>query len=380
MLDQQQKGSAFETFRALSGTPNVDECNVLIRNMAQLFTHVSERCDDEQVAQYDEVLCQLADLVEAEARAHVAQLLAPLDRAPGTVVVKLANDAIEVARPLLEFSNVLSDDDLIEIVQNLSEDHRVAIAGREQLTDRVGGAIVTHGEEPSMRRLVNNANAQLGEHTLPKLIERVGKLPALAEELRARTDIDWAAVRDQIDEAGHKVLAELGLGDNGEEGAAVNRVNAVVYNRMKNRAGFDAQEWKIAWNQVRALNDRKRLDARAIERFARFGYGHHTAAGLTLMLNVMPEIVVKWLANQDYVALTVAARALGMRPELFENLVAVMPWRDLPSTEERANIRRRFEALSPAEARGIFDLWRAHSFRRRGGETSRPPAVERGAA
>jgi hypothetical protein len=380
VLEQQQKGSAFETFRALTGTPNVDECNVLIRNMAQLFTHVSERCDDEQVAQYDEVLCQLADLVEAEARAHVAQLLAPLDRAPGTVVVKLANDAIEVARPLLEFSNVLSDDDLIEIVQNLSEDHRVAIAGREQLTDRVGGAIATHGEEPSMRRLVTNANAQLGEHTLPKLIERVGQIPALAEELRARTDIDWGAVRDQIDEAGHKVLAELGLEGKGEEGAAVNRVNAVVYNRMKNRAGFDAQEWKIAWNQVRALNDRKRLDARAIERFARFGYGHHTAAGLTLMLNVMPEIVVKWLANQDYVALTVAARALGMRPELFENLVAVMPWRDLPSTDERANIRRRFEALSPAEARGIFDLWRAHSFRRRGSETGRPPAAAESAA
>ena len=42
-------------------------------------------CDDEQVAQYDEVLCQLAELVEAEARAHVAKLLAPLDRAPGNV-------------------------------------------------------------------------------------------------------------------------------------------------------------------------------------------------------------------------------------------------------------------------------------------------------
>lgn len=380
MLEQQEKGRAFETFRALTGTPNVDECNVLIRNMAQLFAHVSERCDDAQVAQYDEVLCQLADLVEAEARAQVAHLLAPLDRAPGTVVVKLANDAIEVARPLLEFSNVLSDDDLIEIVQNLSEDHRVAIAGRKQLTDRVGGAIATHGEEPSMRRLVTNEHAELGEYTLPKLIERVGDHPTLAEELRARTDIDWDAVRDQIDEAGHKVLGELGLGAAGSEGAAVERVNAVVYNRIKNRAGFDAQEWKIAWNQVRALNDRKRLDARAIERFARFGYGHHSAAGLTLMLNVMPDIVVKWLANQDYVAVTVAARALGMRPELFENLVAVMPWRELPSDEERANIRRRFEALSSGEARGIFDLWRAHSFRRRGGETTRSPATARGAA
>ncbi|HUV32762.1 MAG TPA: DUF2336 domain-containing protein, partial [Devosiaceae bacterium] len=290
-----------------------------------------------------------------------------------------ANDEIEVARPLLEFSNVLNDDDLIDIVEKLSEEHRVAIAGREKLTDRVGGAIVAHGQEASVRRLVSNENAHLGEHTMPGLMRRAGEDASLAGELRMRTDVDWDAVREQIDDAGRKVMSELGLGGSNPDQAAISRVNAVVYNRIRNGAGFDAQEWKIAWNQVKALNDRKRLDARAIERFARFGYGHHTAAGLTLMLNVSQEIVVKWLANQDYVAMTVATRALGMKPALFENVVAVMPWRDLPSREDRENVRRRFESLSAAEARGIFDLWRAHSFRRRG-DAPKPGTQAAGAA
>ena len=91
--------------------------------MAKLFRHVVDRCDDEQIAKYDEVLCQLAEIVEAEARADVAEMLAPLSRAPGSVVIMLANDKIEVAAPLLEFSSVLSDDDLIEIVQAQSEGH-----------------------------------------------------------------------------------------------------------------------------------------------------------------------------------------------------------------------------------------------------------------
>src|SRR5690606_18548952 len=117
----------------------------LFRNMAQLFSYVSDRCDDEQVAQYDEVLCQLAELVEAEARTHVAKILAPLDRAPGNVVVKLANDTYDVAAPLLEFSNVLSDDDLIDIISTQSEEHRVAIASRKSVPQRVGEAIVEHG-------------------------------------------------------------------------------------------------------------------------------------------------------------------------------------------------------------------------------------------
>ncbi|MCS6759741.1 MAG: hypothetical protein MO852_12930 [Candidatus Devosia euplotis] len=50
----------------------------------------------------------------------MAKLLAPLDRAPGTVAVKLVNDDIEVARPLLQFSKVLSDDDLIDIITHQS--------------------------------------------------------------------------------------------------------------------------------------------------------------------------------------------------------------------------------------------------------------------
>src|ERR1700712_4771928 len=133
---------AFSTFRVLNGDANILERDQLFRNMAQLYSYVSDRCDDEQVAQYDEVLCQLAELVETEARAHVAKLLAPLERAPGTVVVRLANDTIEVAQPLLEFSNVLSDDDLIEIAAKQSEAHRLAIAGREVVTERVGEAIV----------------------------------------------------------------------------------------------------------------------------------------------------------------------------------------------------------------------------------------------
>src|SRR5689334_1102088 len=84
---------AFSTFRVLNGDANILERDQLFRNMAQLYSYVSDRCDDEQVAQYDEVLCQLAELVEVEARTHVAKLLAPLDRAPGNVVNKLANDA-----------------------------------------------------------------------------------------------------------------------------------------------------------------------------------------------------------------------------------------------------------------------------------------------
>ena len=362
---------AFSTFRVLNGDANILERDQLFRNMAQLYSYVSDRCDDEQVAQYDEVLCQLAELVEVEARTHVAKLLAPLDRAPGNVVNKLANDTIEVAAPLLEFSNVLSDDDLIDIVSTQSEAHRVAIAGRNVVTERVGEAIVDHGGSPSVTRLVANQAAELGEEAVQKLVTRAATDSALANNLRGRTDIDWTTLRGQITDAGQKVLDALGDATRPMDPVTASKVNSVVYNRMRNRAGFSSQEWKLAYNQVKALSDRHQLDEKALIRFARFGYGHHSAAALTVMLRVAPEVFVKWLAMQDYVAVTVAVRALEVTPDLFEALIATMPWRDLPTEADKANVRSRFEALTPEEAQGIFELWRTHAFRRRASSEER---------
>jgi uncharacterized protein (DUF2336 family) len=355
---------AFSTFRVLNGDANITERDQLFRNMAQLYSYVSDRCDDEQVAQYDEVLCQLAELVEVEARTHVAKLLAPLERAPGNVVNKLANDEIDVAQPLLEFSNVLSDDDLIDIVSTRSGAHRVAIAGRTVVPERVGEAIVEHGGSPSVVRLAANKQAELTPSTVERLVVRASTDAALASNLRGRTDIDWNSLRSQISDAGQKVLETLGE-TRAVDPVTAGKVSAVVYNRMRNAVGFSAHDWKVAYNQVKALADRQQLDERALLRFVRFGYGHHAAAALTVMLRVQPEVMVKWLAAQDYVAITVALRAMGVSPDLFEALISVMPWRDMPTDADKANVRSRFEALTAEEAQGIFELWRTHAFRRR---------------
>ncbi|SFZ82917.1 hypothetical protein SAMN02983003_1349 [Devosia enhydra] len=365
-MDEMDEGKrAFSSFRVLNGEASSIERDKLFRNMAQLYSYVSDRCDDEQVAQYDEVLCQLAELVEVEARSHVAQLLAPLDRAPGNVVVKLANDEYQVAAPLLEFSNVLSDDDLIDIVAKQSEAHRVAIASRSKLTERVGEAIVEHGGDTSVAQLVRNRKAELGLDMLERLVARARENVRLAEDLRGRSDIDWKALRSEILSAGDKVLEVLGQRVQPVDPVTAGAVNAMVYNRMRNRAGFSSHDWKVAYNQVKALSDRKQLNERAMARFARFGYGHHTAAALAVQLKIAPEVMVKWLAMQDYSAVTVAMRALGVPASLFDAMIATMPWRDMPTEAEIAAMHKRFQSLEQDEATELFDLWRAHAFRRR---------------
>ncbi len=356
--------NAFSSFRALDGDANSGERDQLFRNMARLFTYVCDRCDDDQVEQYDVAMCQLAELVEVEGRSEVAQLLAPLERAPGTVVLKLANDEIEVAQPLLEFSNVLSDDDLIEIVSAKSEEHRVVIASRTSVAERVGDAIVSHGGQASLSRLAGNENAELGNETLARLVEKASADTQIAQNLRGRKDVDWKKLHGTINEAGAKVLKKLALISKTSGGVTLDPVNAVVFNRLRNRAGFNSMEWNVAWNQVKALNDRRKLNAASLVRFGRFGYGHHLGAGMSVMLRIRQDIFVRWLAGQDYVAFTVAAKTLGLNPDLFRRALEILPWRDLPDEQDIKDTSARFDSLDRKEAEGIFALWREHTFRK----------------
>ena len=254
------KGSAFSNFHVLNNSSDSVECAVLMRNMAKLFQHVVDRCDDEQIAKYDEVLCQLADVVEAEARADVAKLLAPLGRAPGSVVIKLANDEIEVAGPLLEFSSVLSDDDLIEIVKGQSDQHSFANAGRNPVTDRVGSEIAECASSDAIVRLVENQNAQIGQKTGTVLIARAESDKSIAQSLHNRKNVNWQEVHALLSAAGRRALQDLARADVEVDEEKIVEAQAVVLNRVRNEVGFNATEWKMAWGQVKALADRKQFN------------------------------------------------------------------------------------------------------------------------
>ena len=66
-------------FEALALEDDMSRRNDLARNVATLFSFTSETCSDEQIETYDHVLVRLADMVEAQARAFIA------DRGQGVI-------------------------------------------------------------------------------------------------------------------------------------------------------------------------------------------------------------------------------------------------------------------------------------------------------
>lgn len=94
--------------------------------------------------------------------------------APGDIIKHLALDMeVVVAGPILEFSPVLSDSDLLEIIATSQAKGALnAISKRQTVSESVSEAVVASNEESAIADLLSNQNAQIRENTLDLLADR----------------------------------------------------------------------------------------------------------------------------------------------------------------------------------------------------------------
>ena len=80
----------------------------MLARITELFISEAARYSEEQVGVFDDVMVRLASTVGADARAKLAQRLAPIANAPSSLTHMLAfDDEVEIATPILSQSERL---------------------------------------------------------------------------------------------------------------------------------------------------------------------------------------------------------------------------------------------------------------------------------
>ena len=105
----------------------------------------------------------LALVAEAERdiRARLAERLARADWAPPRLIETLANDDIEVARPVIAASPLLRDEALIRLITEATLAHRVEVAQRPRLSAAVVEAVLDRAEPAVLTALAGNTTADI---------------------------------------------------------------------------------------------------------------------------------------------------------------------------------------------------------------------------
>lgn len=124
-------------------------------------------------ATYD-ALSTLAKDQAVRVRLTLAEALKEVADAPPDVIRRLAWDVeAAVATPVLRFSPVLTDADLIEIIKAKPSPKSIsAISQRKTVSAAVSDAVVESDDEEGIAFLLQNESAQIREETLDRLLDR----------------------------------------------------------------------------------------------------------------------------------------------------------------------------------------------------------------
>lgn len=108
---------------------------------------------------------------------------------PHDVALALARDVAEVAEPILEFSRVLSDEDLVEILRAQSPRHQVAVARRDGVSATLANAVAELGAEEAVATLMTNQGAEVPEQALQRALERFGESERVKRPMAMRASL-----------------------------------------------------------------------------------------------------------------------------------------------------------------------------------------------
>ena len=112
--------------------------------------------------------------VEILVRKTLATHLRACRTVPHDIATSLAYDMSEVAEPILRYSEVLTEDDLIDIIQTRSTDAHSVIAKRRRVSEKVSDALVATRERDVVSVLVRNAGAEISEQTFDRVLNDFG--------------------------------------------------------------------------------------------------------------------------------------------------------------------------------------------------------------
>jgi uncharacterized protein (DUF2336 family) len=264
-------------------------------------------------------------------RQILAETLKDVADAPPEVIGRLARDAeIVVAGPVLEFSPVLSDADLLEIIAASPIAGALdAISRRTRVGEQVSDAIVDTDDVGAIAVLLANPSAQIREETLDYVVDRAIDVESwhlpLVNRPRLSPGIAGKLARFVAD---HLVAVLTQRRDLDPETAAA--VNAEVRKRLDSGDGDD--------------------DAR--DAGSRAGDGLQTEDPLEIAkrLHGSGELTAETIAdaldsgNRDFAMAALAALA-GMRLEIVEKTVSNRSIKGIVSVAWKAGLPARFAEI-----------------------------------
>jgi uncharacterized protein (DUF2336 family) len=185
-----------EPLLALAKSRDPTDREQLLSRLVSLCESHPEALSAAAAAEVEAVFLSLVSEAERDIRARLAERIARADWAPQRLIETLANDDIEVARPIIAASPLLQDAALIRLIAEATLAHRIEVAQRPRIPEPVVSAVIDRGEPAVLTALAGNRTAEITPPCMARLVEQARTVAALGPPLAAHPRMSAALAQE----------------------------------------------------------------------------------------------------------------------------------------------------------------------------------------
>ena len=330
-----------------------------LTRITDLFLAGCASYSQRQVELFDEVFKVLVEAIELKTRIKLAHRFAADPAAPAVLLRAIAaNDDVAVAAPALSRSAVLTEPDLIRSASTQSQDHLLAIAQRETISEVITDILIERGEQQVVRAVAKNAGAQISDDGFGELVLRAGADVELALHVGTRRDIPRHHFLKLLETASASVCDRI-VAANPDLAEVVHETVTEVIDDINGEVRRHSPAHTKAKFRIKRLSEWKELREVDVHAAARAQDFEKTVTALAALAGCGIEVAERAVLNENPGAVQIIAKAAGCSWATAKALLLMTVAERKMSKMDLEHARENFEQLERRTAQRVLEFYEA---------------------
>ncbi|MTI11355.1 DUF2336 domain-containing protein [Curvivirga aplysinae] len=252
-----------------------------------------------------DILTQLAQDEVEHVRSILADTIKEFPNVPKEVIKLLAKDSsLTVAEPVLQFSPVLADQDLLDIINTHPLKEVIsAISKRDGVSEKISGAIVETGDVDAIFNLLENKTSNIDEDSMDKILEEAPKHVGWHDPLVQRPKLSAKTVTRLTDFVAMQLLHDLQERTDLDDDLLLQLTQSIenkIAQEAQQKANLPGEDWEEGssiHDEIAALKASGNLNQDFIDDCLDNGHRDKLFSAIAMMSDVPLEIVSNTLTQ-----------------------------------------------------------------------------------
>jgi len=348
LTDENKGAPLLARLAGLATHKSSDDRRLLLGELSELYFSAEKIPAKRESFLFAEIVNKIVNEVEVDVRASFSKDVCAQERLPVEIAKNLACQESAIAAPVLENSQVFSDDDLVEIAKTQSQDHLLAIARRETLSEAVTDTLIDRGEMPVLQTVSGNTGAQISEDGFDKLVAKAAVDEELQINLLQRVDMSSSAIVRLKSMVSEELRARLEL-SNFDVGKLKNVVEKAAQSIAEETQTARKDRLGVRVMIADVKEGKKNLDEAVCELTAAEN-PYDLGWLLAEMVNIPVEEAVQQIVRPDSVPISIIAKSADLGIDAFNRIMQLRAKQMGLSGSHIGGVLKTFEEMSPLEA------------------------------